>query len=186
MRPYPNKVHPDYNVCNQSTRHGTSIQLIIVHDTEGANIPNSSRDLIGLAEWFDRETTQASAHVGVDGDGNSIRMVDDRSKAWHCAWYNAPSLGIEQVFKLPDQWTSAEYDETARWIALWSRRFDIPIRKGKVTRDGHIVRSGVLRHSELGNLGGGHHDPVGNYDLAEVLRRARVFKQLQDKHADNG
>lgn len=182
MRAFPEKVHDDYNVRNQSSRHGTAIELITVHDTEGGNIPHSNRDLTGLAAWFDRASTQASSHTATDGDGGSIRMVNDSAKAWHCAFYNSPSLGIEQVHKHPDKWTAAQIDETARWVALWSRRYGIPIRKGKVSKDGRIILSGVIEHRDLGNLGGGHFDCTDGFPFATLLRRARMFKKMQDKH----
>jgi N-acetyl-anhydromuramyl-L-alanine amidase AmpD len=80
------------NVANQSSRNGARIGLIVLHDTEGGNVPNSSRDLQGLADFFDRPAVQASSHVGVDQDGNSSRMVPDSQKAWTQAFYNPVSL----------------------------------------------------------------------------------------------
>jgi hypothetical protein len=181
MRAFPEKVHDDYNVSNQSTRHGAAIQLIVIHDTEGANIPHSNRDLTGLAAFFDRAATDASSHTATDGDGGSIRMVDDSAKAWHSAHFNSVSLGIEQVHKHPDKWRMAQIDETARWVALWSRRYGIPIRKGKVSRDGRVLATGVLEHRDLGNLGGGHFDCTDHFPFTTLLRRARMFKKLQDE-----
>jgi hypothetical protein len=140
-------------VRNCSSRHGASPLLIVVHDTEGANLPGL-RDLQGLADWFDNPAAQASSHVATDADGNSARFVRDEDKAWHVAFYNPVSLGIEQVgFASQKTWTLAEQAETARWIAYWSKLHGIPIRKGRVTLDGRVACSGVVRHSELGNLG---------------------------------
>jgi hypothetical protein len=71
------KVTVRHNVACQSTRHGESPLLIVLHDTEGGNIPHSSRDLAGLGDYFDRLSTQASSHVAVDEDGHSARYVPD-------------------------------------------------------------------------------------------------------------
>jgi hypothetical protein len=88
------------------------------------------------------------------------------------------SLSIENVGRAAQtSWSAAQYRENARWIALWSKRHGIPIRKGKVnTVTGHVIRSGVVRHSELGQLGGGHHDPGRGFDLAHVLRLAKQYR----------
>jgi hypothetical protein len=161
MRHHPH-VTVRHNVACQSSRNGAAIQLIVVHDTEGGNIPHSSRDLAGLGDYFDG-STQASSHVATDEDGNSARYVPDRGKAWAQAFYNSPGLSIEQIGFASDNWNGAEegldqLHETARWIAWWNKEHGIPIRRAVVTKDGRITRSGVIQHRSLGNLGGGHHD----------------------------
>lgn len=163
------------NVRNQSSRNGVKPKLIVVHATESSNRPGSS-DLAAIGEWFDNPASQASSHVCTDADGNSARYVLDDKKAWHCAGFNSVSLGIEQVGRAAqDSWTRDELRETARWIARWSKRHGIPIRKGEV-RGGQVTKSGVLRHSELGVVGGGHSDPGGGYPLHAVLNLARFYK----------
>lgn len=179
-RKYPT-VKVRKNVSCQSSRHGAAIELIVVHDTEGANLPGI-RDLQGLADFFDRIITQASSHVATDAEGSSSRMVTDAAKAWHCAFFNSVSLGIEQIgFASQQQWPDKQLRETARWIARWSRLHGIPIQKGKVSADGQVLRAGVVRHSDLGRLGGGHHDPGLAYPLREVLVLARQYRARQAK-----
>lgn len=169
------------NVVCQSSRNNAHISLIVVHDTEGANLPGIA-DLKGLAAYFDKPTTQASSHVATDAEGQSARMVPDDRKAWHVAYYNSASLGIEQIgFATQKAWTVRQQKETARWLAYWSRKHGIPLQKGKVAADGLILRAGVVRHSELGNLGGGHHDPGEAYPLHQVLEYARHYRTLQNK-----
>jgi hypothetical protein len=51
VREFPD-VRVRHNVDAQSSRHGASIDLLVVHDTEGANIPGSVRDLVGLGNFF--------------------------------------------------------------------------------------------------------------------------------------
>jgi SAM-dependent methyltransferase len=52
---------------------------------------------------------------------------------------------------------------------------DIPIRKARV-EGGSVQRPGVIRHSELGALGGNHADP-GPYDMHAMLSLARFYRE---------
>lgn len=174
----PNVVTRHYSP-NQSERFPVALELITLHDTEGSNVPGSIADLVGLGEWFARPI-QASAHVATDSDGNSARYVSDRRKAWHCAAYNSASLGIEQIgfaSQPRSTWFAnwRQLRETARWIAYWSHRYGIPIRRARVS-GGAVTRSGVIRHMDLGALGGGHSDPGANYPFRRVLLLARAYK----------
>ena len=173
MRVEPNVVIRE-DVCNQSTRHGTKPCLIVVHSTESSNVGHSATDLRAIVNWFDNPAAQASSHVVTDADAQSARCVNDSAKAWTQSFYNPWSLSIEQIGRASQSsWPSSQVEETARWIALWSERHKIPIRKGLVTKDGRITRTGVVRHSDLGNLGGGHHDPGAGFPLHECLQIAR-------------
>lgn len=159
-------------VPQKSSRHGASLGLITVHDTEGANLKGVT-DLRNLGTVF--RARDVSAHVGADDEGNSARYVPDELKAWHCAYYNPWSLGIELIGKATQpHWTDAQVRECARWVAYWCHHHSIPCRKGAVSRDGRILRRGVVRHSDLGNLGGGHTDP-GTFPLAACLVHARRY-----------
>lgn len=171
-----NRYTPHVNVTNwsphKSSRNGAHPTLIIVHVTAGHNRPGIS-DLVGLGNWFDQ--APVSSHVATDNESHSARFVRDGDKAWHCAAYNRMSLGIEQV--APGDGTEITrdmYRETARWIARWSKMYGIPIRKGAVS-NGVVRKAGVMRHSELGALGGGHADP-GRYDLEAVLNLAKFYR----------
>lgn len=178
------RIRPDvvinHEVRNQSSRNGQRIELIVVHDTESHDRPGKA-DLAAIAAWFDNPDAEASAHVCTDGDGHSARMVADAAKAWSCVGFNGRSLNIEQIGFATDPEASwfkrrAELLETARWLARWSVIHGVPLRKGKVEGSG-VVRSGVVRHSDLGIVGGGHHDPGGGYPLRFVLATARVMKR---------
>jgi N-acetyl-anhydromuramyl-L-alanine amidase AmpD len=159
------------NVRNQSSRHGAKPVLIVLHDTEGANVPGI-RDLQGLGDWFDNPKAQASSHSANDAEGNDARFVPDSQKAWHVAGFNSVSLGIEQIgFATQKVWPKAQLQNTAEWIAYWSHLHDIPIRRGEVSGT-RVVKPGVVMHSELGTFGGGHHDPGNNYPLALVITMA--------------
>lgn len=170
-----------HNVACQSSRNGGTPQLLVIHDTEGGNIPKSSRDLAGLGDFFDRLSTQASSHVANDEDGNSARYVPDDRKAWSQAFYNPVSLSIEQIGFATDNWNGAKKEaqlqETARWIAWWSKEHGIPIRRGRVSLNGRVLLSGVIQHRSLGNLGGGHHDVSHDYPMGRVLEYARKHRK---------
>lgn len=175
MRIEPNVVIRE-NVQNQSSRHGEKIQLFTVHSTAGANIPDSIRDIRGVVDWFDNPESDASSHVIVDSDAQSARCVPDGRKAWTQAFYNPWCLSVEQVgLGGGHVITLAELEETARWLAIWHQRYPwVPLRKGAVAVDGRILRPGVIRHSELGRLGGSHPlCPGEGMDLARCLRIAR-------------
>lgn len=162
---------------NQSARLGP-IQIIVLHDTESKNYPDSPADLQGVAGWFANPSAQVSSHVIVDGDGQSARCVPDSQKAWHCLSYNSVALGIEQVGFTTDHWDRDEWMESCRWIAQWSKQFGIPIRRA-IVANGVVIRSGVTTHKKLGVYGGGHVDPGPNYPLRKVLRQARHIKKLR-------
>lgn len=155
------------------------IQLIVVHATCSTN-QHGNGDLAAIGEWFQNPQAQVSAHVCTDADGNSARYVPDRWKAWHCAGFNSPSLGVEQIGQTTGfRWRRPEVRETARWVALWSRHHDIPIRQGKVSQSGAVLRSGVVRHSDLGEKGGNHDDPGKGYPWRTLLALAAHYKVRQ-------
>lgn len=161
---------------NQSSRHGVKPNLIVLHSTEGSNIPHSNADLTGCAGFLCQPHVEASSHVIVDGDGHSARLVTDEAKAWAQARYNPFALSIEQIgHAASERWTRDEIRETARWIARWSRKFDIPIRVGAVN-GGFVTKPGVVTHKMLGVIGGGHVDPGPNYPLEACLRLARFYR----------
>lgn len=170
--------------CQSERTVGAHILLIVLHDTEGWNYPGT-RDLAGLGDYFNVIEHEASAHVGVDRDGTSGIYVNSRKKAWHCAHYNSAALGIEQIGFATDQWASADcakqLKETARWIARWSLMYAIPVQRGAVS-DGAVTLPGVLRHSDLGALGGGHSDPGTNYPFDAVLKQAREIRDAIEHH----
>lgn len=173
---------PDVTVDVPSPNHSqrtTPISLIVLHSTESDNIPRSSTDLEGVANWFANPAAEVSAHVVTDADGHSARCVPDRMKAWHVAAYNSPALGVEQIGRAAQtHWDRDEWLETCRWIAQWSEQYKIPIRRA-ITSGGRVLRSGVTTHKKLGALGGGHVDPGTHYPFGKVLKEARHIKRLR-------
>lgn len=161
---------------NQSSRNGVKPRIIVLHSTEGSNISGSSADLAGCTNFLCQTGVQASAHVIVDGDGHSARLVADEQKAWHVAQYNPFALGIEQIgHAASEHWTRDEIREAARWIARWSKKFNIPIQHGAVN-GGLVTRAGVVTHKSLGVLGGGHEDPGARYPVEPCMGLARFYR----------
>lgn len=157
------------NVRNQSSRNGVKPTLIVLHDTEGANIPNSIADLQGLAHWFDNPAAQASSHVGVDSDGFSAKFVDDAAKAWAQMAYNSKALSIEQVgFATQKDWPEAQLNKVAMYLAYWSKKYDIPLVRS--------TEHGVCQHRDLGAAGGGHHDVSATYPIDKVIAKAKAYR----------
>jgi hypothetical protein len=166
-------------VVNQSSRGGVKPKIIVLHTTEGHNRPGVG-DLADLAAFFDRSSTQASSHIANDAEGHDCRMVEDSRKAWTQAELNSVALSIEQIgFAAQgkgDWFGDAPHQlaNTARWIAWWSKKYGIPIRRGVVSGT-TVLKSGVCSHKQLGAAGGGHVDPGTAYPFEYVLDLARVF-----------
>lgn len=165
------------SVCNQSARTVRLPSLIVLHSTEGHNRPGVG-DLVDLGKYFDNPSVQASSHVGVDSEGNSATYVPDYRKAWTCAGFNSVSLNIEQIgFSKQKSWPKSQVKKTAKYIAFWSKKYGIPIREARVNPDnGYIMRSGVIRHSQLGRFGGNHGDPGAGFPFARCLRYAKWYR----------
>jgi N-acetyl-anhydromuramyl-L-alanine amidase AmpD len=152
------------NVRNQSSRNGTTPNLIVIHDTESHNVPGDG-DLKAIGNWFDNPAAQASSHVCVDAEGRSARYVPDERKAWHVAAFNSGSLGIEQIGVATQTfWPDAQLKKVAKYVAYWSKKYGIPI-------DEKHVRT----HASLGTAGGGHHDPGTHYPMDTMLHHARYY-----------
>lgn len=156
------------NVACQSSRNGVKPRLIVLHDTEGANVPGIT-DLQSLGAYFDRPATQASSHVGVDAEGNGAQFVPDARKAWTQASFNPQSLSVEQIgFAGQKTWPLPQLQKTAKYAAYWSKKYDIPLV--------HSTEHGVCEHKDLGAAGGGHVDCGPSYPFAHVLELARDYR----------
>lgn len=164
------------NVVNQSERNGP-VLLIVIHSTEGQNLPGVT-DLENLGSWFDNPVAQASCHVGVDAQGYSGQYVLDGRKAWQCASFNSNAIGIELVGKMSQSWwPDKQYRKAARYVAYWSKKYGMPIRRAQINKwSGAIIKSGVIRHSDLGVRGGNHGDPGKGFKMGRLLWLARWYR----------
>ena len=173
------KVNLRKRVRNYSERT-TGVNLIVLHSTESHDRSGAS-DLEGVLSWFDNPKAQASSHIIIDAEGLTARAVDDHKKAWTCAQFNSRSVNVEQIgwsrFSR-SRWLlrDPQLKATARWIAYWSRKYEIPIVRGAV-KGALVTRPGVVLHSDLGDAGGNHGDPGPGYPLNRVLRWARFYRK---------
>jgi hypothetical protein len=184
------RLAPDVVVRDHSPMYssrGTSITGVIIHATVSHNIMRAASDLAAIGSVFHHE--EASAHVCTDADSTSARYVNDAQKAWAVCAYNSSTLSIEQISMSTESektWLGPwlpEVIETARWVARWSIKYRIPIKRGKIV-GGKVI--GVMTHKELGAAGGGHVDPGPGYPMGRLLFLAKGIKAallLSGKHA---
>lgn len=164
---------PDFTrlVRNRSAR-SAEVDTIIIHTTQGHNREGVS-DLVGLAGWFDNPGSQASSHLGIDQEGNCVRMVPDAEKAWTSGGWNSRSLNIELVgfAEWGNRFWRHEYrkglNRAAKAVAEWSIKYRIPIRK----RAG----DGVCGHVDISGPGG-HWDPGPGFPWKTFLLLARLWR----------
>lgn len=172
------------SVSNQSSRYGVDPSLIVLHITVSHN-RRGLGDIRAIASFFDQLSTQASSHVVNDQEGFDGVLVPDHRKAWTQSAYNPPALSIEQIhFSATTNrraWmrgSPRQLANTALWIAHWSIKHNIPIRRAWTPGSGVVSRSGVATHKQLGASGGGHVDPGNGYPMQYVLWLARYLKAL--------
>src|SRR5712692_3709791 len=101
--------------------HDYSVDMIIIHDTEGS---------YGSAiQLFQDPAAQASAHYVVSDAGDLTQMVAEHDIAWHAGnWdYNTRAIGIEHegYAYSPDWYTTAMYQTSARLSASICSRWGV-------------------------------------------------------------
>lgn len=146
---------------NQSSRDGSSIRYLVVHETEGS--------YAGAVSWLVNPDSRASAHVVLSEDGNrSAQLVPFSRKAWHASDYNDESIGLELAGFTASPNQLGQLEAAARIIAALCLEYSIPAVIGNPARGGH---GGIVTHRMLGAAGGGHHDP-GGFDFGALVDSA--------------
>jgi N-acetyl-anhydromuramyl-L-alanine amidase AmpD len=130
---------------NQSSRHGTKIDLLVWHETAGA--------YAGSVSWLCNPAADASAHLVVREDGlEATQLVPLSAKAWHAAAFNPRSVGVEHANVTAKGYaTQHQLEVSARIFGWLCLHLNVPPRWA---RGG--VGPGVCRHMDLGAAGGGH------------------------------
>lgn len=107
----------------------------------------------GSVSWLCNPAADASAHIVVREDGlEATQLVPLGSKAWHAAYYNPRSVGVEHANITGKGYaTEAQLRVSARVFGWLCLHLGIPPR---FARGGN--GRGVCRHLDLGSLGGGH------------------------------
>ena len=142
------------NSNNYSSRNGTDIDSIILHDTGSDNVEST-------LSWFEDPTAKVSVQYVVDRDGTIYQTVDDDKCAWHARGslpgtqepVNPRSIGIEMV-NLDDgkmEYTDAQYAAVAQLTGYLMQEYDVP-------------KDHVLGHRDVTTAADGKKDPRENFD----------------------
>lgn len=176
--------HSKHHVRNRSSRRGAPIQAIAVHSTESQDLKGTTDDLRGIRGWFNNAASDASSHLGIDGQGNTELWVPSSEKAWTILQLNPVTLNIEFVARAAQAasaWEDEQIKQGARWIAYWSIHNNLPIQKGAIRAiNGFpvITKKGVIRHSDLTAAGfGSHTDPGPKFPMSELLENAQWYRR---------
>jgi N-acetyl-anhydromuramyl-L-alanine amidase AmpD len=175
--------HETHIVRNQSGRRWP-ILAVAVHSTESADLPGTTDDLKAIRNWFDNPASQASSHLGIDGQGNTELWVHSHKKAWTIGAANGWTLNIEFVARAAQggkDWEDAQIKAGARWLAYWALKYQIPIQQGNVKNINGLcvcTKQGVIRHSDVTAAGfGSHTDPGPNFPMARFLELGRFYRK---------
>lgn len=97
--------------CNYSSRNGTAISAVTIHDIEGT--------YAGCISWFKNCNAQASAHYVLrSSDGQVTQMILEANKAWHVGSENPYTIGLEhEGYASQSGWyTTAMYTSSANVV----------------------------------------------------------------------
>jgi N-acetyl-anhydromuramyl-L-alanine amidase AmpD len=97
--------------CNFSSRAGTAITGVVIHDVEGT--------YAGCISWFQNCASSVSAHyVARSSDGQITQMVYETDKAWHVGSENPYTIGIEHegYVNQASWYTTAMYQGSANLV----------------------------------------------------------------------
>ena len=130
---------------NQSSRHGTRVDLLVWHETAGS--------YVGSVAWLCNPAAQASAHIVIREDGQeATQLVPLAAKAWHAEAYNPRSVGVEHANTTAKGYANETQLRVSARVFGW-----LCVHLGiapRYARGG--VGPGICRHLDLGIAGGGH------------------------------
>ena len=114
---------------NFSSRKGTSIKYIVIHDTGNTS---KGADANAHFSFFNSADRQSSAHYFVD-DTQVLRIIKDSDKAWHCGDGNGKygitnenSIGIEMCINSDGDFNKT-YLNTLRLTKYLMEKYNIPL-----------------------------------------------------------
>jgi hypothetical protein len=140
---------------NQSSRHGTEIDLLVWHETAGK--------YAGDVSWLRNPKSKASAHLVVREDGGEVsQLVPLSKKAWTQAAFNPRAIGVEHSNLTAKGYSTEDQLRVSARIFGWLLwKFELPFRHARGGSG-----PGICRHLELGAAGGGHTEcGTGNADF---------------------
>jgi N-acetyl-anhydromuramyl-L-alanine amidase AmpD len=150
---------------NFSSRRGTRVDLIVLHDCEGG--------YEGSIRWFEMSRSNVSAHYVVRQDGSeATQMVDLADNAWHACTFNRRSVGVEMAGFARRGFGAPLLATTTRMFAFLCHHLQIPVRHARAG-----VGPGIASHNDLGAAGGGHYDPSDDPSFMQ-----RFVSMVDDQH----
>ena len=155
---------------NHSSRLGSHIRYVIIHDIEGRQAT--------AVQIFKSAASQVSAHYVLRAsDGHIVKMVRESQDAWHAGhgWFNRHSIGIEhEGFAFRKRgggfYTDTQYQASARLVCAIVHHYNIPVDRKHIF--GHMnVPANLSSHTVCsdaraltGACGGvDHHQDPGRY-----------------------
>lgn len=158
-------------------RPTSNIQAIFVHTTENA----LSASAQSVAKW-QADSQSGSYHVLVQRDGATLRENTDNWMAWSAGptanWRGLHISCVARARMSRAEWLREDkmLRSVANQIAVWSRRYNIPlvrisaaeVRHGKRGVCGHSEASAAWRESD-------HTDPGNGFPFDVVLAYARAI-----------
>lgn len=103
---------------NYNSREGTTIDKIVLHNTEGT--------FDSALTTLRSPSAEVSAHLLLDRDGRMVRLVRDEHKAWHATVANRASLGIEIVAHQGALgMTEIQEKKVLQQIKYWMKKYNI-------------------------------------------------------------
>ena len=176
--------HTTYIVRNQSERLGHVVNAVAVHSTESQDIPHSRDDIVSIRNWFDNPASQASSHIGVDGDGNCEVWVHSNKKAWTILNLNSVTCNIEFIGRAAQPksaWEEAQIKRGAQWAAYRCLMYAIPAQRGvvrNVAGNAVVTKKGIITHKQLTDAGfGSHTDPGPAFPMDRFLELVSYYKR---------
>lgn len=179
------RIFPDvvlhHLVRNQESRHGTKVNVGVLHATEGGTLRS-------VTDWFDNTDSQASAHiiVGPDHGGCSAVCVPLEREAWGVAGgWNPHCVHIEQLGF--SHYSTADWhkhrgtlEETARWLGYIGVVLGLPLHRARTTSFPRPMtwRTGWTEHRWMRD----HDDPGPGYPFDEVVGRAHHYRQAIESY----
>lgn len=151
-------------VRNFSSRPaGSHVLIAIWHYTVSSD--RGKAGVLGNVAWFDNPAAQASSNYIMDRHtGYCVLAVAEASKAWAQLNYNSVALSVEVTALGNEPGYLLDGAGFAKAVALarrFHRVYGLPYRRcavGSVNGRATVLRTGFCQHSDLGALGGGHHD----------------------------
>lgn len=108
---YANSTFISADPSNYSSRSGTAISAITIHDIEGS--------YAGCISWFQNPSANVSAHYVLrSSDGQITQMVCEADKAWHVGNSNPYAIGFEhEGYAAQEGWYTEEMYQASADLA---------------------------------------------------------------------